>query len=648
VCGIAGMLTDRGADERARLDRMVDAQSHRGPDDSGSLCCNKAGRSDRVWSLGHRRLSIIDLTSAGHQPMVDPRTGNAIVYNGEIYNFQQLRAELTDAGFNFRSRTDTEVVLLGYAHWGEHVVEHLRGMFAFAIWDAREELVLLARDRLGEKPVYYCTRPVVPGIHFAFASELRALLESGLTSRTIDRVGLQTFITNGFVVGPCTIVEGVNLLEPGTVMRVRADGVATSRRFWHVPMDSDPVDADGSEHLASLGDQLSSAVGSQLVSDVPLGAFLSGGIDSSVVVGLASRHAASPLRTFTLVFEESEFSESQYADAVASAFHTEHQEVMLTRAEFQENVATAIDALDQPSFDGANTFFVSRAARAVGLTVALAGTGGDELFGGYNSFAQLQKLRWMLRAAGVVPSRVRRSLSRAALWADALRRGGYPSQTSMGKGAVLLGERPDLVGIYQTLYRIFLQDTVADLIADCDETTAPDGLTPQAAEYLRQQIGDRTDLAAWSFLELHGFLGNRLLRDTDSVSMAVSLEVRLPLIDYRVIEAATRLDAASRFEPLGSKRSLIRASGLALPDVVLNRKKVGFVLPIEVWLRQSLAREATDILTDPGLCRRAGLQREPIQRLWQQFLRGDKGLYWTRLWAIYVLLRWCEARNVHV
>lgn len=646
MCGIAGILTDAHVDVSARLEAVMFAMRHRGPDDSGHVRCGVGDDIGGTWLFGHRRLSVIDLSTAGRQPMVDARNGNQIVFNGEIYNFQDLRAQLVAEGFEFRSKTDTEVVLLGYARWGTDVVTHLRGMFAFAIFDAATGRVMLARDRLGEKPLYYCCKPAVPGVRFVFASEVRALLAGEIVPRRVDRAGLQTYLTNGFVVGPGTLVEGVRLLEPGMMLLVDCEGACRSRRFWQIPLERRVRCEDNGRAMVALEEVLSDSVRRQLVSDVPLGAFLSGGIDSSVVVGLAQEHVSQPLRTFTLVFEEDAYNEAEYARIVARTFGSDHQEVVLTRSEFQRSLPAALDALDQPSFDGANTFFVSRAARELGLTVALAGTGGDEVFGGYASFSQLGKAKLIRGWASILPSSLRRRLKRTALWADGWRRGGYPSQTATGKAITLLDAPGDLVTLYQTLYRIFLSETVVDLLEDYDHALTPEGLDADLHEWLIGQTAGRTDLAALSLLEMRTYLGQRLLRDTDSVSMAVSLEIRLPLIDYKVIEAASRLDERSRYSPVGSKRCLIKASRLQLPREIVGRKKSGFVLPIELWLRDTLRRETADVLLDPQLCRRVGLRPESVARLWTQFLQNDSGLYWTRVWAIYVLLRWCDRHHL--
>lgn len=646
MCGIAGLLADATIEVEDRLSAMIRSLRHRGPDDEGRFQSEILCETGTRWHLGFRRLAVIDLTADGHQPMVDDVTGNVLILNGEIYNFRDLRPELEAAGYRFRSRCDAEVVLYGYAQWGLSVVDHLRGMFAFALFDRANEQVVLARDRMGEKPLYYCNRPAGEGIRFAFASEVRTLLAGDVADRSIDECALRSYVANGFVTGPRSLIRGIRLLNAGCLLTVDATGRSTERRFWELP---DPSTHNGRYGgPAALRDLLADTVRRQVVSDAPLGAFLSGGIDSSIVVGLAQRQREEPLRTFTLTFEEDEYSEARYAALVAQAFGTDHEEIQLTRSEFRSSLPAVIGALDQPSFDGANTFFVARAARQLGLTVALAGTGGDELFGGYSSFSQLRRLKFALGLLSPVPSAIRSALRSAALSVDGWWRGGFPSQASTGKSLCLLNGVSDLTGVYDLLYRIFLPETAAQLVDPSLGNGASDLQTGELAGDLPLWVRSRFDLTGLSFLELRHYLGNRLLRDTDSVSMAVSLEIRLPLIDYRIVELAFSVSEMERFYPLGTKRCLVEASGVSLPDAIRQRRKQGFVLPIDNWLRGALVDEAAETLLDPSLCRRAGLEPRAVERLWRQFLSGDRGLYWTRLWALYVLLRWCDLHGVSV
>jgi asparagine synthase (glutamine-hydrolysing) len=410
MCGIAAVIGAGEAEPGVRA--MVEAVRHRGPDDSGVV--QPAGRP---LALGCARLAIIDLSPAGHMPMTDPATGNVIAYNGEVYNFRELRRDLEAEGERFRSGTDTEVLLRAYAIWGRDFVERLRGMFAFALWDAGRREVLLARDRLGEKPLYYA-----PGPPLVAASEVRALLATGLVSRRLDPAALDSYLVNGFVVSPRTILRDVLSLLPGHLLAVAEDGrVLEERRYWRLPAPG--AAAPAAEAAARLRSDLERSVTERLISDVPLGAFLSGGLDSTTVVALMTR-AGGEVRTFSVTFEDPVYDESAHSRRAAERFRTRHTEVRLTRDEFEARMDAAVAALDQPSFDGMNTYFVSRAARESGLTVALSGTGADELFGGYPFFRQVERLERARRLWARTPG-----AGGAAAWAsERLRRVSGPAK----------------------------------------------------------------------------------------------------------------------------------------------------------------------------------------------------------------------------
>src|ERR1700758_1935055 len=431
MCGIAGIIGRLDDLNRAALERMSNAMVHRGPDDSGIWV---SAPDSRGWGalLGFRRLSILDLSPAGAQPMVDPLTGHVVVFNGEIYNFGDLRRRLGAKGQQLRSTGDTAVMLRALGLHGPSAVSWLRGMFAFACWDPKERRLLLARDPLGIKPLYLA-RSSDPhaGWSLAFASELRALLASGLLcAPRLDPQAVASSVWNGFVVGPRTAVKGVELLWPGRLLEF--DGYGKELRqpdFWCSPDRApDPtMDEDGLAAVLEEGLKL------HLASDVPLAVFLSGGVDSSVIANLAQRAAQSPIHTFTLAFEEEEFNEGPIARRIAAAIGTEHHEVVLTEGDFVDNLEVALDSLDQPTFDGLNAYYMSRAIRDAGFTVALSGTGGDELFGGYTSYRDLPVLhRWSRRAAWV-PRSLQAAL--ASLATRRLRGGGgaVPPQTRWAK-----------------------------------------------------------------------------------------------------------------------------------------------------------------------------------------------------------------------
>ncbi len=640
MCGIAGAVGTIDPEIEHAVRTMVDAQTHRGPDDMGVY------RSDGSPGvvLGFRRLAIMDLSADGHQPMIDPQGRNAVVFNGEIYNFAELRQELTTAGASFRSTGDTEVLLKAYSRWGSAAVARLRGMFAFALHDTQRREVFLARDRLGIKPLYHATVTRPGGSVLLFASELRALLATGLFPRRLDAVGLASYLWNGFVVGPATAAQGISLLGPGHMLRVSIDTpVARPEKYWSLrPADPKPAE----EALDGLKQALRVAARQHLVSDVPLGVFLSGGIDSSAVTALAVREGGRRIKTFHVGFEEAGFDESVYARRVAEALGTEHMELRLTQDRFQTDLDGALGSLDQPTFDAINTFFVSRLVREAGFTVALAGTGGDELFGGYDSFRDLPRGRVAARAARPFPKLLLSAAARAFARVKLGRPGEVPPQTRWGKLADLLATRGDMVGLYQASYGLFTRAFLDDLADGAVLASAPIGMPPERAVACADMIRGLTPLAAVGALELSLFIGERLLRDTDSASMATSLEVRVPLLDHEVVEAAQAVPDPVRFSPLGRKQLLRTLAMPDLPPEIFDRPKAGFVLPIEVWAKDRLAGQIEDLFADRALVESVGLHFEALGRLWRAFRAGAPGIYWSRVWAPFVLLHWCRQHRI--
>jgi asparagine synthase (glutamine-hydrolysing) len=658
MCGIAGAIGRVGAAELRAVRAINAAQAHRGPDGEG-LWASQPAQVDPTDDspagvvLGHRRLAVLDPRPLGRQPMEDAGSGCVLSYNGEIYNFRELRRELEGQGQRFASGTDTEVLLKGYATWGAGVVDRLRGMFAFAIWDPRRRQVVLARDRLGEKPLYHMRVQGERGAVLLFASEVRALLATGRVARRVDPIALGGYVWNGYVCGPHTIVRDVSLLPAGSTMTVPVDDIdrATEGRYWQLPgapTGATPADAA----VAAAAERLRESVQGRLVSDVPLGIFLSGGVDSGVVTSLAMRASERPVKTFTMSFDEARYDESPHARAVADALGTEHHEVRLSESGFHSGLPSALRGLDQPSFDAVNTYFLSRAVRDSGLTVALAGTGGDELFGGYRSFRDLPRIRQAGRALGAVP---RVLLRRGAAAASRLINGAageVPPQTRWGKLADVLQTRGRLLGMYQTSYALFTREFWEQLTAGARSAEIQAGLDQglprgRAAE-LRTIVNGNSVLAGITQLELACFLGERLLRDTDSTSMAASLEIRVPLIDHLFIEALAQVPDDRRFQPLGQK-ALLRELGLgSLDPALFDRPKAGFELPLTVWCRRGLSGDIEAVLNDEALAARVGVNGAALARLWRAWQAQAPGLYWSRVWSLFVLLWWCREHDLSV
>jgi asparagine synthase (glutamine-hydrolysing) len=644
MCGIAGIIGRLDDFNRAALQRMSDAMVHRGPDASGVWA---SPPDSRGWGalLAHRRLSILDLSPSGAQPMIDALTGHVVVSNNEIYNFVELRRRLVAEGQELRSTGDTAVMLRALGQHGPEAVSWFRGMFAFACWDPKDRRLLLARDPLGIKPLYLARSPdSESGWSIAFASELRALLASRLLGTPhLDPHAVANSVWNGFVVGPGTAIKGVELLWPGRLLEFDGAGKELRQQdFWLIPDRApDPImDEDG---LAAI---LEEGLTLHLASDVPLAVLLSGGVDSSVVANLARRAAQSPIHTFTLAFEEQQLNEGPIARQIAAAIGTQHHEVVLTEQHFVENLEGALDSLDQPTFDGLNAYYISRAIRTAGFTVALSGTGGDELFGGYPSYRELPMLhRWSRRAAWV-PRSLQVAAATLATWRLRCSVGTMPPQTRWAKLPEMVRHGDDLLTLYQLAYALFLPQFQRELLAPDFAEALCDGLPLAMRERIVAETRNRTPLSAISVMEQRLFLGERLLRDNDAASMACSLEQRVPLVDQVLFESVDRLPDPARYRPLGRKAMLRRIGLGGIDPALFERPKSGFVLPFDLWIRRGLKDAMDQTLRDPQATAAVGLDPAAVQQLWRAFLEAAPGTYWSRVWSVYVLIRWCHRNRV--
>ncbi len=634
MCGIAGGIS--GRPDAGPETRMTAAMSHRGPDDQGVVRLEAGGRQ---VALGSTRLAILDLSAAGHMPMQDPATGNWIVYNGEVYNFPELRRDLEDMGETFSSGTDTEVVLKGYARWGQSVVGRLQGMFAFALWDSAKQELFLARDRLGEKPLYYHAGS---GGEFLFASEVRSLLASGLIERKLEDSAAEVFLWNGFLASPLTAVRGVRGMLPATWMRVSLEGrILETSSYWRPGEFRPPGER---EREAPVREALERAVRMRLVSDVPIGAFLSGGLDSSIIVALAA--AAGPrLRTFSVTFDEAAFDESPYSSWVARRFGTEHTEVRLRRQDFEGWLPSAVDAMDQPTFDGINTYCVSRAAKAAGLTVALSGLGADESFGGYPYFRSVPWVRRCARLAAGVPAELRRIVS------EHLGCRGFRVSAPWKLAECWSNTHvPPMLAAYQATQLLFPWWVRRRLLADHPDRHRNGrvaGLPPELLGSMQHEAEFCGPDNLLSLLAMRLFLGERCLRDTDAMSMAVSLEVRTAFTDHRFIEAAWSVPAPRRCEGAPHKPFLRRLFHDCLGEEFPRRRKQGFLLPLGSWLQSGKPYEWMCAgLSDRGRLSSIGLEPGAVSGMLAAYRLGRPPIPWSRVWALYVFAHWCERNRV--
>jgi len=625
---------------------MAAAMRHRGPDDEGFLFAD--ARTPGL-ALGMRRLSIIDL-SGGHQPIWNETRDVAVVLNGELYNYRDLRERLALCGHRFTTQSDTEILVHAWEEWGEDSLNELRGMFAFALLDLRERyatapILFLARDPLGIKPLYYTQTPE----GFAFASEVRALLSGGVTAKELSQDALTSYLLFGSVSEPVTLVDGVFSLPPGHRMLLHVPErrrVPRARPWWDPALSPAAKDPRKPRDLASaaraLRPMLEDAVRGHLISDVPVGLFLSSGLDSGAIAALAAK-AQSGIQSFTLTFPGTPFNEAELANAIAKRCQTKHTEVPLDGPSVVSRMDEAVAALDQPTMDAVNTYFVSWAARQVGLKVALSGLGGDELFAGYRTFSDTPGLSRLIRTSWFVPSALRR-LAAPLIAGLADRR----SSPDAGPKAAAAWVYPDaLPHPYFFSRTLFPPGRLEKLIEPRfrPSTIGADGVTLDPTwlgwlERIADEARKQETIAGISWLEMRSYMVSTLLRDTDSVSMAQSLEVRVPLLDTPLVEFVETLPDNARRRPGAQKALLVEALGDLLPAEILAQRKRTFTLPWEEWLRGPLRERVEACFAEPAPPVAAFLKPSGVKNVWNDFQAGKTT--WSRPWSLYVLNEWCR------
>jgi asparagine synthase (glutamine-hydrolysing) len=626
MCGIAGIFGIEGlADPAGVVGRMNDAMAHRGPDAAGVVQVGQA-------VLGHRRLGIIDLSRGSDQPFSSPDGRHVLAFNGEIYNYRTLRAELERSGaWTFRTASDTEVLLAAFVTWGPSCLDRLEGMFAFAVMDREQGRLFIARDRFGVKPLYYHSASG----RVLFASEVRALLASGLVPRRLDPDALVDHIRYQTVHGPATIVRDVHLLPAGHWMRMGQDGLRTGR--WYDPVahvDPEVGQLAVEQVHREVRERLGRAVEKRLVSDVPFGAFLSGGIDSSAIVGLMAQASTAPVHTFSVIFNEPEFSEERYARIIAKRFNTVHTPIRLVPEDMLRLLPDALQAMDHPSADGPNTYVVSQYTKAAGITMALSGTGGDEVFGGYPVFARSMGL-WHRRWVTGVPRGLRQLVGSGL---TTIR----PSIRSSKLAELLRASSFTVEDTYPVSRLTFTDDELHRMLA---RAPLPPNSVRSIMHGIMQEDGGRDLplLSQVSLGEMTTYLQHVLLRDTDQMSMAHALEVRVPFLDHQLVEFVLGVSDEVKY-PHTPKRLLVDPLKDLLPDEVVHRPKMGFVLPWEPWMRNELKsfcaahleRLATWPQFKPGA----------VKDLWNKFLLGDPQVNWSRIWSLVVLEDWVQRHGI--
>jgi asparagine synthase (glutamine-hydrolysing) len=622
VCGISGVayVDPRHPVDRDLVRRLTSALAHRGPDADGYLF------GDGI-ALGHRRLSIIDL-STGDQPMFNEDRSKAVVFNGEIYNFQALRAELARRGHRFATASDTEVIVHAWEEYGDSFPTRLRGMFAFAVWDARARRLLLARDRVGKKPLYYTQ----DGDRLLFASEIKAILRDPSVKRVLNRQAVDDYLTFGAIPAPQTIYQDIHQLPPAHTL-VWEGGRARVSEYWDLSYrpDAGPTEAEWLERFSAVFEE---SVRLRLISDVPLGAFLSGGVDSTAVVAAMAAQSDRPVRTTTITFGNRAFNEAPHARAVAEALGTEHHEVPVEPSAV-DILPTLVWHLDEPFADSSAvpTYYVARAARQ-GVTVALSGDGGDEVFAGYEWRYGLSLLEGRIRrhVPGPVRHHLLGPLSRVWPKADRLPR-------ALRWKFLLRNVSLEAPQAYFHDMSLFTPGDKQALLT-ADFRRALNGHDPFVAFNRHfDRVRGADELNRLLYVDLKTWLSNDILVKMDRMAMANSLEVRSPLLDHHVLELAAGMPTTLKYRRGTSKYLLKRYAERSVPPSVIHRPKMGFSIPLAAWLRGELRATAEDLLLSERALERGYFQADAVQGMWWRHQHGQRN-HAHHLWALMVLELW--------
>jgi asparagine synthase (glutamine-hydrolysing) len=625
MCGINGIFgIEKLNDAHRMMQRMNASISHRGPDSYGIYQGNNI-------VLGHRRLSIIDLSAESNQPFFSDDKRFVMVFNGEIYNYNELKSQLSD--FNFRTKSDTEVLLNAYRKWGIDFISRLEGMFAFAIWDTEKNDLLLVRDRLGIKPIY-----IFQNNHsFLFSSEIRALLSSDLVPRKLKESSLTDYLRYQTVHAPQTMIEGVEMLLPGHYLLI-SDAEVIVKKYWSLDTCAKNISENTTYEgvKSNIFSLFESAVKKRLVADVPFGAFLSGGIDSSAVVAMMARNSSSAVKTFCISFDESEFSEANYAKLISDKYSTDHTEIKLSPNDFLNLMPDSLAAMDHPSGDGPNTFVVSKVTKEAGITMALSGLGGDELFAGYDLFMRLKKMKsreWLqyfplgLRGIGANFLQVTK-----------------PSISSDKLSEFLRLQYYFIENVYPLMRKVLTDKKIMELTGKNQLTTNSVYKIVNDMIGLKGSAATYSDLSKVSISDLSTYLQNILLRDTDQMSMAHALEVRVPFLDHHLVSYVLGVRDLYKI-PHTPKKLLVDSLGDLIPAEIVNRPKMGFTFPWEKWMKQELKSFCDERLH--SLAKRSLFNEKALINHWNLFLKGDKRITWSRVWYLVVLEDWLQRNKIH-
>ena len=622
MCRIAGIIdfnNSLNGELEERLISMRDSMSHGGPDGAGVFISE-----DKKIGLAHRRLAILDLSPNGHQPMSNSDKTIWIIHNGEIFNFQEIKKELITLGYKFKSNTDTEVLIYGYERWGiEKLLGKLHGMFAFAIYDSRDtNKIIIARDRIGIKPVYYYQDKN----RFIFASEVRGIMKSGLVEDKKNTEALIRFLQLGSVPQPFTTIKNVFSLPAGHYLTISTDGIA-QKKYWELSdcfsfNNLNKQKESREEIIENTRERLLKAFNLRLVSDTPLGIFLSGGIDSSALVALSRRAGDIKPITITVDFDEADYSEAKYARLIAEKFNTDHHEFILRKNDFYRELPEIIKAMDQPTVDGINTYFISKFAKELGLKVGLSGIGGDEVFLGYNHFKNASLIYGLTTLLKRLSAQERKFILGCIPKSV-----GIVTKSGIEKLNYVLDQPTN--ELYFLFRGLFTPSQIQKILGISEKEFL-------AFEPLFK-FNNWNDLSSFksithylNYLDIYHYLQDQILKDTDFMSMHHGVEIRIPYLDYRLIEYVASIESGIKAEG-GRNKFLIGQIVNELPSEIINRKKMGFVFPFAIWLRKGIAEinlnQTKSCVSDKIF----------FNTLVDDFLKGK--VHWSRLWGLYIFER---------
>ena len=623
MCGINGVYNHLNLnDPRRQVLNMNSMSSHRGPDHTDIYI-------DQDVVLGHNRLSIIDLDNRSNQPFICSDKKVILSFNGEIYNFQELKSQLKQ--YHFITNSDTEVVVAAYKKWGIHFLTKLDGMFAMALWDLEHKKLFLARDPMGIKPLYYYQN----NNSVAFSSEIRSLFECDLVPRKLNHGALHDYLNYSTVHSPHTIIDGVFMLKAGCFLQIDENNFSISS-YWDI-RDSFKKELSSENIHESIKTLFLDSVRKRLISDVPFGAFLSGGIDSSAVVAAAARSSSKPVKTFCVSFDDKAYDESNYAKIVANLYQTDHYEIKLTPNEFLKDLPSALQAMDHPSGDGPNSYIVSKAAKSTGVSMVLSGLGGDELFAGYDIFTNALSLiekKWLFS----FPPGVRKFIGLLLMLVK-------PSISSNKIAEVITQKYLELTYFYPIYRKLFTDKDLNRLISiKVNSLSGPFKIGVNDLSYGATGY-ELPFLSKVSYLEMKTYMQNTLLRDADQMSMAHSLELRVPMLDQKLVEFVYGVSDSYKLGAL-PKQLLVNSLGDMLPKTIVNRPKMGFLLPWEGWMRKELRDfniGALSVLKETSI-----FNNTEIDEIWNKFMRNDSRVSWSKVWSLVVLGNWLQENKIEI